>query len=169
VAAIADLIFSIRWWGLARLMNGEQIRQDASLEDLLAAGKEALARGDRRIAHELYRAAAVINPYDPRVWVALLDVITRDDDREVCLQNIIATDPYNPEARRQLRGLRRDRRIREEAEFVTVTRLPTQRKGGSLLGRAVLLGVGIGLLAVALGVIASVVMYSGLLTRLVVR
>ena len=84
-------------------MNGEQIRRDASLEDLLEAGKQALAAGDRAIAHELYRAAAVINPYEVRVWVSLLDVLTRDDDREVCLQNIIAIDPLNPDARRQLR------------------------------------------------------------------
>ncbi len=147
-------------------MNGEQIRRNASLDDLLEAGKQALAGGDRRLAHELYRAAAVINPYEPRVWLALLAVLTREDDREVCLQNIIATDPMNPDARRQLRGLRRERRMRETAQAATVTKLRTQKpKKNRVVVRSLLAGVGIGLLAVVLGVIASIVVYGGILAR----
>jgi len=160
-------MLSIRWWGLARLMDGEQIRRDASLEDLLAVGKEAQAAGDRRAAHELYRAAAVINPYDVRVWLALLDVLTQDDDREVCLQNIIAIDPLNPDARRQLRSLRRDRRLREEAQAATVTKMPTQQPEKKGLRRSILMGVGIGLVAVILGVVFSIVVYGGILANVV--
>ena len=168
MAALVNLVLSIRWWGLARLMDGEQIRRDASLDDLLEAGKQALETGDRRVAHELYRTAAVIDPYEVRVWVALLDVLTRDDDREVCLQNIIAIDPLNPEARRQLRGLRRDRRLKEMAQAATVTKLRTQKpKKKRVMARSLLAGVGIGLLAVVLGVIASIVVYGGILARVV--
>ena len=168
MAAVVDLALSIRWWGLARLMDGELIRRNASLDDLLAAGKQALAAGDRRLAHELYRAAAVINPYEARVWVALLDVLTRDDDRDVCLQNIIATDPLNPDARRQLRGLRRERRLRETAQAATVTKLHTQTaKKKRIVVRSLLAGFGIGLLAVILGVIASIFVYGGILAHVV--
>ena len=160
-------MLSIRWWGLARLMDGEQIRRDASLEELLAAGKQALEAGGRRTAHDLYRAAAVINPYDVRVWLSLLDVLTQDDDREVCLQNIIAIDPLNPDARRQLRELRRARRIKETAEMATVTKLPKPKPQKKLVARSVLAGVGIGLLAVGLGIVVSIVYYGGILQHVV--
>jgi hypothetical protein len=136
------------------------------MEDLLAAGKEASVAGDRRTAHELYRAAAVVNPYDQRVWVALLEVLTRADDREVCLQNIVAIDPLNTEARRQLRAFRRERRLRREAEDANIAPLHQPKRGGGLLGRAILAGVGVGLLAVVLGVLASIVAYSGILANL---
>ncbi len=167
MAALVDLMLSIRWWGLARLMDGEQIRRDASLDDLLEAGKEALATGDRRGAHECYRAAAVIDPYEVRVWVALLDVLTHDDDREVCLQNIIAIDPLNPEARRQLRGLRRDRRLKATAEAAVVTKLSQAKTSSRSIGRSLLAGVGIGVLAVLLGVIVSIIVYGGILANVV--
>jgi len=151
-------------------MDGEQARRDVTLEDLLAAGKEALASGDRAAAHELLRAAAVANPYDERVWVALLDVLTSDDDREVCLENIIAINPLNPDARRHLRGLKRNRRLKEETLSVPITPLPQQEQarasGGRALLRAIAMGIGIGLLAVVLGVVTSVVVYGGILARL---
>jgi hypothetical protein len=90
------------------------MRRENSLEDLLAAGREAFNSGDRNAAHELWRMAAVANPYDERVWAALLEVLTSDDDREVCLENIIAINPLNPDARRQLRAIKRTQRYAEE-------------------------------------------------------
>lgn len=137
---------------------------DAGLEQLLEAGKQALDAGDRRTAHELWRSAAVANPYDERVWVSLLQVLKRPDDREVCLENIISINPLNTDARRQLRALKRDRRLREEARTVTVERLPrrSSRSDPALL-RAILRGIGIGLLALAIGVVASILVYSGII------
>jgi hypothetical protein len=147
-------------------MDAEQVRRDASLEGLLAAGKQALDTGEPGTAHDLYRAAAVINPYDVRVWISLLDVLTRDDDREVCLQNIIAIDPLNPDARRQLRELRRAHRLKETAEVAVVTKLPQPKPEKKRVMRSILAGVGIGLLAVALGIVASIVYYGGILQHL---
>ncbi len=180
-------------------MDRERSRQNASLEGLLEAGKQAYTDGDREAAHELWRSAAVANPYDERVWVALLDVLTQDEDREVCLENIIAINPLNPDARRQLRTIRRERRIRDEAaqqqaegtgsrkrrqRKASITPLPRQhdpaivplsnaspskaearpRKRRSSFVRAILTGVGIGLLAVVLGVAVSVIVYGGILS-----
>jgi hypothetical protein len=89
------------------LMEARQARRENTLEDLLTAGREAFNLGDRNAAHELWRMAAVANPYDERVWAALMEVLTTDDDREVCLENIIAINPLNPDARRQLRAIKR--------------------------------------------------------------
>jgi hypothetical protein len=135
---------------------------DASLEQLLEAGKQAFDAGDRRTAHELWRSAAVANPYDERVWLSLLQVLKRPDDREVCLENIISINPLNTDARRQLRRLKRERRLREEASTVTVERLPKPKRERTLL-RAVMKGIGIGLLALVIGVGVSILVYGGIL------
>ena len=107
-------------------MDKEKAPIDSSLEDLLEAGKQAFAAGDRRAAHELWRTAAVANPYDERVWASLLQVLRREDDRQVCLENIISINPLNTDARRQLRGLKRKRRLREEARNTATIALAAQ-------------------------------------------
>jgi len=147
-------------------MDKEKAPIDSSLEDLLEAGKQAFAAGDRRAAHELWRTAAVANPYDERVWASLLQVLRREDDRQVCLENIISINPLNTDARRQLRGLKRKRRLREEARnTATIDSLPKRPPTGrQMLARAILAGIGIGVVAVLLGVAASAVVYSGFLS-----
>jgi hypothetical protein len=187
---------------------------DKSLEDLLSAGREAFSKGDRESAHELWRMAAVANPYDERVWAALMEVLTRDDDREVCLENIIAINPLNPDARRQLRQIKRNQRLQgesaspDELDSTSRREIRAARRAERLkaeaeaadepfmsperlsksgvrriapveelldevektskrhsLGRSVLRGIGFGLIAVLLGVIASIVVYGGVLPR----
>ncbi len=166
MAVVVDLLLSIHWWGLARLMDGEQTRHDATLEDLLAAGREALESGDRVTAHEIWRAAAVANPYDERVWVSLLEVLDSDDDREVCLENIIAINPLNPEARRQLRGIKHTLELKEvaeeDAEAAIMPPLDEPTHPVRSLVRAIAHGIFIGALAVALGIGFSALVYGGL-------
>src|SRR5262245_26005356 len=71
---------------------------------LMEGGRLAYTQGNRRRAHDLWREAATIDPYSEQVWLALLDVLDSDDDRIVCLQNIVAINPMNIQARRQLRA-----------------------------------------------------------------
>ncbi|MCC6801621.1 MAG: hypothetical protein IT319_01955 [Anaerolineae bacterium] len=173
-------------------MNGNLVWRNASLDELLAAGKEALAAGDSDRAHEMWRAAAVANPYDERVWTSLLDVLTEEADREVCLENIIAINPLNPDARRELRALRRERRIRQQGTDepapakeaprrsrrngkgkaavkplppakTKAKAKPAPRQEQGVLARALLTGVLIGLFAVVLGIVVSIVVYGGVL------
>ena len=77
--------------------------QQEQFSALMKAGSQALAAGDRQTAHERWRAAAIIDPYNEKVWLALLRVLDTDEDRRVCLENIIAINPMNVQARRQLR------------------------------------------------------------------
>ena len=151
-------------------MNAEGILHDAKLGDLLEAGDEALALGETRAAHDIWRVAAVANPYDERVWLALLRVLEDEEDQKVCLKNIIAINPLNTEARRQLRLLLRAEHKREEAvqtaQMAVVTPLPspaTKRSAARTILRALLTGIGIGVFAVVLGIIVSVVVYGGIL------
>jgi hypothetical protein len=100
-------LLSIRWSGLARLMADDLARpripvDAARVETLLAKGERAFKRGDHRRAHDAWRAAAALAPYDERIWIALLRVLESDADRQVCLQNIVALNPLNADAQRLL-------------------------------------------------------------------
>lgn len=100
-------LLSIRWVGLARLIAHDLARPRIPVdlrgtEALLAKGERAFQRGDRRRAHQAWRAAAIVAPYDERVWLALLRVLETDADRLVCLRNLVAINPLNADARRLL-------------------------------------------------------------------
>ncbi len=195
-------------------MDGQRAQRVVlTLDELLEAGREALAAGEKRAAHNLWRQAAVTNPYDERVWSSLMDVLVYDDDREVCLENIIAINPLNTEARRQLRALKRARggsddsdtematmpngsarsldsevrrqqralkRARREAgdSDTEITTLPIgvahvtedeseliPHEEGHSFGEAVVTGIGVGLIAIVLGIIFSIFVYGGILIR----
>ncbi len=107
IAILARRVLSIRWSGLARLMADDLARpripvDSAGVETLLNKGERAFQRGDHRRAHNAWRAAAALAPYDERVWIALLRVLETNADRKVCLQNIVALNPLNAEAQRLL-------------------------------------------------------------------
>ncbi|PJF22481.1 MAG: hypothetical protein CUN56_05795 [Phototrophicales bacterium] len=82
-------------------MEGDTVR----VSELLRAGLVALAAGDKAKAHTLWKQAAALNPKNEAVWLALLEVVNTHDDRRVCLENILAINPNNEAARRQLRVL----------------------------------------------------------------
>jgi hypothetical protein len=69
---------------------------------MMRLGQVAHAQGQLRMAHQYWRQAAIIEPDNEMVWVALLDVLENEDDRRVCLQNILAINPANKQARRLL-------------------------------------------------------------------
>jgi hypothetical protein len=177
-----EALLSIRWQGLARLMNVDRIGWDSSLESLLDAGKRALSAGNRRAAHEYWRMAAVSHPYEERVWLALMDVITEEDDREVCLENIIAINPLNPDARRQLRALRSaqppepaatpdptpEPAVQPPAQAAKIIKPLAETRESKRVKRSltasIVVGIGVGVLAVVLGVVFSILLYGGLVS-----
>jgi len=85
--------------------------QDASKSDdhikkshaLLQQGYVAYNNWDVDKARLLWRKAAVVNPANEEVWLALYNVTNNDDDRKVCLQNILVLNPNNTEAEERLR------------------------------------------------------------------
>lgn len=64
-------------------------------ETYLREGQKAAVRGRSAEAHEKLRKAAMLAPYDERVWLALLSIVTDDADRRVCLENILNINPEN--------------------------------------------------------------------------
>ncbi len=63
----------------------------------------AYAVGNRQQALVLWRRAATLSPYDEQVWLALLDVVDNDADRQVCLQNIVFINPNNTQSKQYLK------------------------------------------------------------------
>lgn len=71
-------------------------------KDLLNAGREAFAKGKDAEAHSLWRQAAALNPQNEAIWVELLSVVKSTEDRRVCLENILAINPKNAQAKSEL-------------------------------------------------------------------
>jgi hypothetical protein len=74
-------------------------------DDMLQAGRIALQAGKPELAHDILREAAKMQPYDERVWLALLEVLEKDSDKLVCLRNIVSINPMNVQAQRQLNAI----------------------------------------------------------------
>lgn len=132
---------------------------------LMESGRLAFTQGNRRRAHDLWREAATIDPYSEQVWLALLDVLDSDDDRVVCLQNIVAINPMNIQARRELRAqgaktqeIHSVRSIAPLKGKAPPARRPRSR--GALLRRSVFLGIALGLSGVLFGVVLSILIYA---------
>ncbi len=76
-----------------------------AFERLMRLGTVSKAQGDQRLAHEYWREAAMLQPERVEVWKSLLDILETDEDRRVCLQNILALEPENRPAKQQLAAL----------------------------------------------------------------
>jgi hypothetical protein len=68
---------------------------DSKAEQYLRDGQKAAVRGRTAEAHQKLRKAAMLAPYDERVWLALLSVVEADADRRVCAENILSINPEN--------------------------------------------------------------------------
>ena len=77
----------------------------ASFAQLMRLGQVAHAEGNQRQAHMFWRQAALIQPENEQVWLALLQVLEGEEDRRVCLRNILAINPHNKAAQTMLAAL----------------------------------------------------------------
>lgn len=135
--------------------------EKAEFERLLLDGKTAFDRGDRKLAHDLWRVAAMIDPFNEQVWMSLLDVLEEPDDRRVCLQNILAINPMNVHARRLMRADQNERERKKRTYREMQARQNTLRKQRWLVLRR---GVVMGVLLALSGVVFAIVLI--LLTQL---
>lgn len=132
----------------------------ADFERLMREGRIALNKGDAVLAHNLWREAAMLDPYNEQVWLALLDVLDSLEDRRVCLQNIVEINPLNAQARRMLRAYeaKEQRRFQlRQQRHQELINLRQRRQ--RLIVRSLLLGVLLGLSGVFFGVVLSILIY----------
>ena len=86
-------------------LDAQTILKRRRFEELMQAGREAYKQGQRRLAHDHWHEAATVDPYNEHVWLSLFRVLETDDDRIACLENIIAINPMNVQARQRLRAI----------------------------------------------------------------
>jgi hypothetical protein len=141
-------------------MATERQQWNRRVDELLQEGKRAFDEGHPHLAHDLWREAASLDPYDERVWIALLRVLNTREDKRVCLENILAINPLNAKARRQLRAFQTSvERADAEKERRRTQAEQERKKNRRALRRALVMGIGAGLAGVIIGVIFSIIVY----------
>lgn len=115
--------------------------EQRNFRQLMQDGKHAYDRGKKQIAHDLWRQAAMLDPYNESVWLALLKVLDQRDDRIVCLNNILAINPTNVQARQLLRKLEQPSRGKKKARVKRPSRVALAFQG--ILSLALFIGAGV--------------------------
>jgi hypothetical protein len=138
---------------MSSIHNQSDNSETASFARMMRLGQVARAQGEHRMAHQYWRQAAIIQPDNETVWMALLDVLESEEDRKVCLRNILAINPANKQAARQLEKLES---IRPEPYFPAAIpaqqntpRTPLLRAIMRTL-KAILIGTLIGIVIIAI-------------------
>lgn len=102
--------------------------QTDKARELLQQGHRAYENWEINQARLLWRKAAVTDPANEEIWWALLDVAQTDDDRVVCLQNILILNPQHTDAQHRLQLLQKDSHpIEVQAEPQQIMNRPTIR------------------------------------------
>lgn len=73
-----------------------------NIEQLLRMGANAARAGNRDAACALFRALSREYPDEPRVWLGLAGVASDNAERQAALEQVLALDPSNEQARRLL-------------------------------------------------------------------
>ena len=144
------------------MVNQEAARPGSErFEELFQAGRSAFAMGNLQQAHDFWKEAARLSPFNEQVWLALLDVIESDEDRRVCLQNILQINPMNVQARRMLNLIvaRKESAEQLHADKKTVVKKDKSRRRG-VFARAFFLGIVIGLSGIVFGIVLSILIYA---------
>lgn len=111
----------------------------ADLEALLQQGIAAVREGNRAQARELFERVVELDERNEKGWFWLASVVDTDEERRVCLGNVLHINPNNQRAKEALAVLEEKARKAVEAEEV----MPgiTRRQ------LTVILGGGIGIIA----------------------
>ncbi|MBA3873516.1 MAG: hypothetical protein ABI970_07765 [Chloroflexota bacterium] len=144
------------------MVNQEAARPGSErFDELFQAGRSAFAMGNLQQAHDFWKEAARLSPFNEQVWLALLDVIDSDEDRRVCLQNILQINPLNVQARRMLNQIvaRKESAEQLHADKKTVVKKDKSRRRG-VFARAFFLGIVIGLSGIVFGIVLSILIYA---------
>ncbi len=144
------------------MVNQEAARPGSErFDELFQAGRSAFAMGNLQQAHDFYKEAARLSPFNEQVWLALLEVIDTDEDRRVCLQNILQINPLNVQARRMLNQIvaRTASAVQLESDTKKGVKKDKSRRR-NVFARAFFLGLIIGVSGVVFGIVLSILIYA---------
>lgn len=111
-----------------------------NVQDLLKQGIEAAREGKKAEAREFFQQVVELDEKNERAWFWMASVVDSDDEKRICLKNVVQINPNNERARKALEQLEaKQRRARADEEVMAgVTR------------RQVTLAVGAGAIVIAL-------------------
>ncbi|MFP4345401.1 MAG: hypothetical protein ACLFU8_11970 [Anaerolineales bacterium] len=87
--------------------KGLQSLREKIIAASLREGVAAVKAGDVVRARELLTEVVVRDEENVRAWFSLSEVVEDDEEREICLENVLTLDPGNLEARKRLEALQR--------------------------------------------------------------
>jgi hypothetical protein len=88
------------------------VSQDARIQQLLREGIEAARAGDRAKAREKFEEATELDENNEKAWFYLASVVESDEERRVCLSNVLVINPDNERAQQMMKKL--DNKLREQ-------------------------------------------------------
>jgi hypothetical protein len=89
--------------------------QEQDVQRLLREGIEKARAGDKTAARELFEQVVELDENNERGWYWLASVVDTDEERRVCLSNVMVINPNNEKARKLMEKLQARKR-EEEAE-----------------------------------------------------
>ena len=95
-----------------------ETRTPMTFARLMRLGQVSHAQGDNRSAHDYWQHAAMLEPDNEQVWTALMWVLEDDEDRKVCLKNILTINPDNIHAKQMLDDLIGDTQPQQETRII---------------------------------------------------
>lgn len=108
--------------------------QRDEIDELLHQGKEAARRADHSLALIHLRKVVEADPENEVAWLWLSAVVESDEDRRLCLENVLHLNPTNEAARRGLRQLRASESEEpQDASPIVIRRVPSLTPAGAIL------------------------------------
>lgn len=77
----------------------------ANIEEMLRQGIEAVKAGDRAAGRKLLEKVTELDENNSKAWLWLASVVDTDDEKRICLSNVLHIDPSNERARKALDAL----------------------------------------------------------------
>ena len=96
-------------------------------DELLRQGIEAAKAGQVTKAHGLLKQVVEREPQNEKAWLWLSGVVQTDEQRLVCLENVLAINPHNQIAQRGLTVLRQKAIAVEPLPEKAITELPSKK------------------------------------------
>ncbi|MBZ0304366.1 MAG: hypothetical protein K8J31_31810, partial [Anaerolineae bacterium] len=92
--------------------------QEEQVKQLLREGIEAARAGDRAKARDKFEQVTELDENNEKAWFYLAQVVETDDEKRVCLGNVLVINPDNEKARQQMDRLENKLREAKAAEEV---------------------------------------------------
>lgn len=115
--------------------------QEDRIKQLMREGIEAARAGDKAEARDKFEQVTELDEKNERAWFYLAQVVEADEEKRVCLENVLVINPDNEKARQQMDRLQSKLKAEEEVAPGVSRRQLMLIGGGGLLVVVVIVGL----------------------------